>query len=96
MSSKDHKQHLFDDPRNVRFVIRALITACIILVGLDLVLHRHAAHPLEEVFAFYAIYGFVACVLLVLLAKEMRKLLMRDERYFGDESDDSSQEDSHD
>ena len=96
MSSKDHKQYLFDNPRNVRFVVRALVAACILLVGLDLVLHRHAEHTLEEIFAFYAIYGFVACVLLVLLAKEMRKLVMRGERYYGDEPDGPSQEDSHD
>ena len=96
MSNEEHKQHLFDDPRNVRFVVRALVTACILLVGLDLVLHRHAGHPLEEIFAFYAIYGFVACVLLVLLAKEMRKLVMRDERYYGDKPDGPDQEDSHD
>ena len=31
---------------------------------------------------FYAGYGFVACVLLVLIAKEMRKLLMRREDYY--------------
>ena len=78
----DGKTYLFDDKRNVRFVVRALIAACILLFGLDFVLHRHASHPWEEIFGFYAIYGFVACVLLVLLAKEMRKLLMRDENYY--------------
>ena len=39
-------------------------------------------HPFEGLWGFYAIYGFVACVILVLLAKEMRKLLMRDEDYY--------------
>lgn len=96
MSANDRKQHVFDNPRNVRLVIRALVTACILLVGLDFVLHRHVAHPWEEVFAFYAIYGFVACVLLVLLAKEMRKLVMRNERYYGDEPADPEQEKSND
>jgi hypothetical protein len=33
-------------------------------------------------FGFYSVYGFVACVLLVLLAKEMRKLLIRKEDYY--------------
>lgn len=76
------KTYLFDSKRNVRFVVRALIAACILLFGLDFVLHRHAYHPLEEIPGFYAIYGFVACVLLVLLAKEMRKLLIRREDYY--------------
>jgi hypothetical protein len=96
MSSNDGKKYLFDEPRNVRFVVRALLVACALLVGLDLVLHRHAAHPWEEMFGFYAFYGFVACVLLVLLAKEMRKVVMRDERYYGDEPAGPEQEDSHD
>jgi hypothetical protein len=82
MSSDNGKRYLFDDPRNVRRVVRGLVVACVILVGLDLVAHRHVAHPWEGVFGFYAVYGFVACVLLVLLAKEMRKLLMRDEDYY--------------
>ncbi|MEW7976144.1 MAG: hypothetical protein AB2814_01425 [Candidatus Sedimenticola endophacoides] len=82
MSGEKRKDYLFDDPRNVRLVVRGLVVACLVLVGLDLVLHRHVAHPWEEMFAFYAVYGFVACVLLVLLAKEMRKLLMRDEDYY--------------
>jgi len=34
------------------------------------------------VIGFYSLYGFVACVILVLLAKEMRKLVMRDEDYY--------------
>ena len=78
----DVKTYLFDNKRNVRFVVRALIAACIFLFGLDFILHRHAYHPLEEIPGFYAIYGFVACVLLVLLAKEMRKLLIRREDYY--------------
>jgi len=34
--------------------------------------------------ASYAIYGFVACVLLVLLGIVLRKLVMRDENYYRD------------
>ena len=39
-------------------------------------------HPWEALFGFYGIYGFVACVILVLLAKEMRRILMRREDYY--------------
>ncbi len=74
--------HLFDNPRNVRWLVRGLMIACVVLFGLDLVIHRHLEHPWEAVFGFYGLYGFVACVLLVLLAKEMRKLIMRPEDYY--------------
>jgi hypothetical protein len=86
------KQHLFDNPRNVRLVVRILVTCCAILFGLDFVVHRHVEHPWESFPGFYAIYGFVACVILVMLARELRKVVMRDEDYYdqaeGDQDSD--------
>jgi len=76
------KVHIFDKPQNVRRVLWALIAVCIVTVGADFVYHRHIVHPWEGVWGFYAIYGFVACVVLVLVAKELRKLLMRAEDYY--------------
>ena len=85
--SGERTAHIFDDPRNVKRVIGGLVVLCVVLIALDLVLHRHpsfspGSFPAEGWFGFYAIYGFVACVLLVLIAKEMRKLLMRGEDYY--------------
>ena len=82
MSANGKKPYLFDNPNNVKRVVRGLIVVCLVLFALDAVLHRHVSHPWEVLFGFYAIYGFVACVLLVVLAKELRKLLMRDEDYY--------------
>ena len=78
------KRYLFDNPRNVWRLVYLLIAACALVFGLDFVVHRHIDHPWEELPAFYAIYGFIACTLLVLIAKEMRKLLMRKEDYYDD------------
>jgi len=78
----NEKRHMFDDEKNVRRVLKALVVVCILAAGADFIYHRHVVHPFESVWGFYAIYGFVACVILVLLAKEMRKLLMRDEDYY--------------
>jgi hypothetical protein len=38
--------------------------------------------PVEDLFAWYALYGFVACVSLVLLAKVLRVLIHRPEDYY--------------
>ena len=86
MNTDKQKTYLFDNPRNVRRVVFGLVGACVILAGLDLVLHRHVSHPWETMIGFYAVYGFVACVLLVLLAKEMRKVLIRPEDYYDEPS----------
>ncbi|MGI9482346.1 MAG: hypothetical protein ACR2OR_08320 [Hyphomicrobiales bacterium] len=82
--TKDEKKHIFDDPKNVKLVIYALYALCAISFLLDFVIHRHVDHPLEAVVGFYCIYGFAACVALVLLATEMRKVIMRDEDYYDD------------
>jgi Ca2+/Na+ antiporter len=76
------KKYLFDNPKNVKLLIRALYVSCFVLFAMDLVIHRHTVHPWESFIGFYAIYGFLACVILVLLARELRKVVMRDEDYY--------------
>ncbi|GAA0858214.1 hypothetical protein [Aliiglaciecola litoralis] len=72
----------FDKERNVTIILRVFYALCALLVILDFVVHRHIYTDFEKIPAFYAIYGFVACVVLVVIAKEMRKFLMRDEDYY--------------
>ena len=74
-----------DQPRNIAKILRVFYALCGLLVLVELVVHRHSTHPWEGLFAFYALYGFVACVLLVVLAKGMRLFLMRGEDYYGDD-----------
>ncbi len=76
------KQHIFDNPNNVRRVVHALVGICIVLLAVDFFYERHAARAWEGLIGFYAFYGFVACVALVLIAKEMRKVVMRSEDYY--------------
>ncbi|WP_461481825.1 hypothetical protein [Porticoccus sp.] len=76
------KPHFFDKPGNVRLVLRALFACCVLLLALDFVIHRHVYHSWENLWGFYALYGFVGCVLLVLVAKWMRTFLMRDADYY--------------
>ncbi len=76
------KKYFFDKPENVKWVLRVFYTICALLVVADFILHRHIGFSWEEIPAFYAIYGFVACVILVLIAKEMRKVIMRKEDYY--------------
>ena len=83
METED-RRHLFDDPRNVKRAVWALFAVCGLLLGAEFLVHRHVDHPWEGLFAFYPVYGFVACVLLVLIAKQMRKVLMRREDYYDD------------
>ena len=79
---KDEKQYWLDKPGNLQRLLRWFYIICALLFAADFVIHRHVVHPWENLFGFYGIFGFVACVILVLAAKEMRKVLMRDEDYY--------------
>ncbi len=75
-----------DKPESVNLLIKLLIGACVIVVLLDFTYHKHAEFHFMELFAFDAVFGFAAYVGLVTSAKGLRKLLMRDEDYYGDVS----------
>lgn len=78
----NNKQYIFDNPKNVKLLVRALYACCFILFAMDLIIHRHIYHPWEEFTGFYAFYGCLSCVVLVLIAREIRKVVMRPEDYY--------------
>ena len=78
----DQKHYLFDEPKNVKRLLNIFYSCCILLFALDFVIHRHIAHSWENLWGFYPIYGFIGCVILVLVATWMRSFLMRDEDYY--------------
>jgi len=82
MSEKTKHKHIFDNPMNVERLLRGFYAICIILVIADFIIHRHITMEWEKIPAFYAIYGFVAYVLLVLLSNILRKVVMRKENYY--------------
>jgi hypothetical protein len=82
IASPNDPPGVWDDPRNVSRLLSVFYALCIALVGIDLVIHRHIGHPWERLFGFHAWYGFVACWLLVVIAKAMRRVIMRPEDYY--------------
>ena len=71
-----------DHARNVSKLYYAVWVCGLVLVLLDFVMHRHDPIAFAERPGFYAAYGFLACVLLVLTAKSLRRLLKRPEDYY--------------
>jgi hypothetical protein len=76
------KQHLFDKPENIKRLLGILYLCCALLLVADLFIRRHVTHAWESLWGFYALFGFLACVVLVLLAKQLRKILKRPEDYY--------------
>jgi len=71
-----------DDRRNVDKVFWGLCGLCLALFVADAFYHKHAVFAFEAWFGFFGLFGFVACVFLVLIAKELRKVLLRGEDYY--------------
>jgi hypothetical protein len=55
----------------------------VVLLIVEFFVHKHPHFPWEGWLEFYAIYGFVACVALVIAAKYiLRPLMKRREDYY--------------
>tara|TARA_B100000676_G_scaffold313454_1_gene394961 strand:+ start:1383 stop:1646 length:264 start_codon:yes stop_codon:yes gene_type:complete len=80
----DKKQYFFDKPRHVRIVIRILVAACVATFGADFFLHRHVNHHWESMLGFYALFGFGAYALLVLVAEGLRFLVQKRDGFYDD------------
>ena len=82
------RKHFLDEPGNVRALLRVFYALCAGLLLLDIAHLRHAVHPAEALWGFYGLFGFAACTALVLAAKGLRRLVMRREDYYDDDSRD--------
>ena len=78
----DDRRGWFDRPANVRLLIRGLVVVCVLLVGLEFVIHKHGHFGFEKFPGFYAIFGFAAFTTAIFAGKLLRALLRRDEDYY--------------
>jgi hypothetical protein len=78
----NEREYWLDKPSSVDLIIKTLIAACIVVVLADFGYHKHGHFGFQGWFAFDAVFGFVAYVVLVNSAKGLRKLLMRREDYY--------------
>ena len=79
MTEPTEKKYWLDDKRNVDRIHRGLVTVCILLVAADFLYEKHVHYSFEN---YYWAIGFVSYLGLVLAAKQLRKLLKRDESYY--------------
>jgi hypothetical protein len=76
------RRYWLDDPRNVTRLCWLLALVCAALFFADAFYDKHPHFEAESWFGFYGIFGFVACVGLVLAAKWLRRILKRGEDYY--------------
>ncbi len=74
-------------PGALKKLLGALYVLCAASVIAELVIHKDAHFGFEAWPAFHAAYGFVAFLIVVFGGALLRKLIMRDEAYYGEGRD---------
>jgi hypothetical protein len=80
--SNDGKKYWLDRPGSVDKVFWTLCGTCATLFFADAFYVKHPHFEIEYLFGFYAVFGFVFSVGLVLSAKELRRFLKRGDDYY--------------
>lgn len=73
---------IFNNPQKKKRFLVIFFASLIVLLIVDLFIHKHPEFPWEGVPEFFAVYGFVSCVLFIFIAKILRLIIKRDEHYY--------------
>jgi len=76
------RRYWLDRKRNVDKVYWGVWGLCALLFLVEPLVHKHGEFAFEDWFGFHGLYGFVACVGLVLAAKGLRRLLKRPKDFY--------------
>lgn len=75
---------VFDNPKNIRRLQMGFFTALVLVLIAEAFVDMHGEFQMEHFYGFYAVYGFISYVSLIVIAKLLRKILMRKEDYYDD------------
>jgi hypothetical protein len=82
---KDGGEHWLDRPRNIKILIWLSLAVLAATVLADFFYEGHPHFGVDGWFGFYAWYGFLTCVVMVLAAKLLGFVLKRPDDYYDDE-----------
>lgn len=77
----DH-DHWLVRPSTIRLLWGVFIAILLLTIVPDLFIHQHVHFGVEDFLGFYAAYGFGTCVLMVVGAKALGKLIKRGDDYY--------------
>ncbi len=73
---------IFDNPKNVKRLRTGFFVALVLVLIAESFVDMHGQFPVDHFYGFYAVYGFISYVLLIFVAKAIRKIIMRKEDYY--------------
>jgi hypothetical protein len=81
------KPHWLDHPRNVKRLWRSFLVVLALTVLAEVVVALHPHFAVESLFGFHAAFGFIACALMILVAKVLALLLKRPDTHYTQDDD---------
>lgn len=81
------RPHWLSRPENVRRLWRAFVVVLALTVAAQFLVPVHGHFAVEEWPAFSALFGFLACVCMVLVARLIGFFLKRRDDYYGGNDD---------
>ncbi len=82
MSDPHHTPGFFEKKSTINALIALVVAICAGFGAAEFFIHRHGHFGEDHIPLFYGLAGFAAFFGLVLLGKQLRKLIMRDEDYY--------------
>ena len=83
------ERHWLTRPQTIARLWRFFIPVLAAVVLAEFLVPHEAHFALERVFGFYALFGFVACAVLIVFAKAIGIFLKRPDTYYDDSADDA-------
>ena len=81
---RSERTRWLDRPESVRKIYYAVWISCALLLGVELLIDKHVETAVEQWFGFHGFFSLLACVVLVLAAKLLRRVVSRPEDYYDD------------
>ena len=82
--NEGRNDHWLARPETIRWLWRGFLAVLALLVLGDFWIHGHPSFRIDGSFGFYAWYGLISCVAMVIFAKLLGALLKRRDTYYDD------------
>ena len=84
MTQQPSEDHWLARPRTIRLLWRVFIAVLLLAVAVQFLSGSDGHFGIDGWIGFGAVYGFLSCLIMVLVAKGLGYFLKRDERYYDD------------
>ena len=88
MRKRKKPTHWLENPANIKTLWRIFLGVLALTVVAELFVSLHPVFAIEGLFGFHAAYGYITCVVMILVAKVLSLLIKRPDTYYAEDEAD--------